>query len=109
MLCPTDYLSFPGKACHQMFRSRQLPSSSNARAMDFNLHAFTLQTRCLYPPISMPLSSNLHAIERWVWNFCQRVGFQVVVSIIQETRHAISCERDEKHFEVESTFLIYIS
>lgn len=45
MLCPADYLSLPGKACHQMLRSRQLPSSSNARAMDFNLHAFTLQTR----------------------------------------------------------------
>lgn len=41
MLCPADYLSLPGKACHQMFRSRQLPSSSNARALDFNLHAFT--------------------------------------------------------------------
>lgn len=96
MLCPADYLSLPGKACHQMFRSRQLPSSSNVWAMGFNLHAFTLQTRCLYPPISMPLSSNLHAIERWVWNFCQRVGFQKVAYIMQEARLAISCVRDEK-------------
>lgn len=79
MLCPADYLSLPGKACHQMFRSRQLPSSSNVWAMGFNLHAFTLQTRCLYPPISMPLSSNLHAIERRFRCFCQRVGFQTVV------------------------------
>lgn len=45
MLCPADYLSLPGKACQQMFRSRQLPSSSNTRAMGFNLHAFTRQTR----------------------------------------------------------------
>lgn len=41
MLCAADYLSLPGIACHQMFCSRQLPSSSNTKAMDFNLHAFT--------------------------------------------------------------------
>ena len=79
MLCPADYLSLPGQACHQMLRSLPLPSSSNVWTMDFNLHAFTRQTRCLYPPISMPLSSNLHAIERRFWDFCQRIGFQVVV------------------------------
>lgn len=109
MLCPADYLSLPGKACHQMLRSRQLPSSSNTMAMDFNLHAFTLQTRCLYPPISMPLSSNLHAIERRFLDFCQRVGFQVVASIMPDAQLAIPRVRDEKHFEVESIFLIYIS
>ena len=41
MLCAADYLSLPGIACHQMLRSRQLPSSSNVWAMGFNLHAFT--------------------------------------------------------------------
>ena len=57
----------------------------------------------------MPLSSNLHAIERWFCDFCQRVGFQVVASIMQEAQLAIPRVRDEKNFEVESTFLIYIS
>lgn len=42
MLCPADYLSLPGKACHQMLRSRQLPSLPSAWTMDFNLHAFAL-------------------------------------------------------------------
>ncbi len=109
MLCPADYLSLPGKACHQMLCSLPLPPSSSAWAMDFNLHAFTLQTRCLYPPISMPLSSNLHAIERRFWRFCQRVGFQIVVCMMQDARLAIPRVRDEKYFEVESIFLIYIS
>lgn len=40
--CPSmkDF-PLPGKACHQMLCSRQLPSSSNVWAMGFNLHAFT--------------------------------------------------------------------
>lgn len=37
MLCAADYLSLPGKACHQMLRSLPLPSSSNVWAMGFNL------------------------------------------------------------------------
>ncbi len=57
----------------------------------------------------MPLPSNLYAIERRFLDFCQRVGFQVVVSILQEARLAIPRVRDEKNFEVESTFLICIS
>ena len=46
--CPSmkDF-PLPGKACHQLLRSLPLPSSSNAWAMGFNLHAFTRQTLCL--------------------------------------------------------------
>ena len=57
----------------------------------------------------MPLPSNLNAIERWFCDFCQRFGFQVVACIMQEARLAIPRMRDEKNFEVESIFLIYIS
>ncbi len=62
---------------------------------------FTRQSPCLCPPISMLLKGGF-------WIFCQRVGFQIVACIMQEARLAIPCVRDEKHFEVESTFLIYI-
>ena len=48
-------LSLPGQACHQLLRSLPLPSSPNAWAMGFNLHAFTRQSPCLCPPISMLL------------------------------------------------------
>ena len=59
MFCPADYLSLPGNACYRAFCSRQLPSSPGAWMMGFNLHAFTLQTRCFFPPICMLLKDGL--------------------------------------------------